>query len=405
MVYAQICKMPTALLTAFLALLVHLWKKGQSHMTIFALALTKRILVKFPKFAEVLMQACKGIQCEEQRKLRGVRDTEIRLNTQCKKDLQIIEVPVGDAARTSDNIVLPSYCAEQSDAMLSDDTCPIPWLWQLQVDIMKKSNSFGATEFSGSPCKQSEQTSRCEFFNMTDDTDVDLASDSDSKDLTDSSVEADIPIVANDHSIETRSIQSLTIGKSDRLSAEQAHITDPSVCEVVHGDADKGNAIEAGDIVVLERGVPQEYCNHIAIVTSVANCHCTVAVLDESRRYGIGECWPAYEDIALESTCLRLGTRVVISGLQNPRTKHLNDQVGIISKHPRQGHPVFVTKNACPASPQLTVCVAFEDAFIKERSALLEPRFLTNWQDACRRNSLTLADQVALLREATKTPS
>jgi len=59
------------------------------------------------------------------------------------------------------------------------------------------------------------------------------------------------------------------------------------------------------------------------------------------------------------------------------RTKHLNGLAGVISEHPREGHPTFIRKPSRPDKPRLTVCVVFSDPIAaKGRSALLEPQFL-----------------------------
>jgi len=126
-----------------------------------------------------------------------------------------------------------------------------------------------------------------------------------------------------------------------------------------------------------------------------------VVVLDETGQHGIGECWPNYENLILESTKLRIGTCVIVDGLINARTKHLNGQTGFISKHPRQNHPNFINKPARPDKPQLIVCVAFHDVSLKERSALLEPRFLMEWQEESLRVVQSLTETAALLSDAT----
>lgn len=146
-----------------------------------------------------------------------------------------------------------------------------------------------------------------------------------------------------------------------------------------------GKAVDRGDLVTLSnhQGVPQEYRACPAVVTKVEQSHCTVTVLDSNSSIGIGECWPGLAHIAIESCKLRLGTRVVVEGMSGAQTKHLNGLTGSISAHPREGHPVFIRKAAAPDKPQLRVCVSFDDPeAAKVKSALLEPRFLTPYDDA-----------------------
>lgn len=163
----------------------------------------------------------------------------------------------------------------------------------------------------------------------------------------------------------------------------------------VHGASQLGHAFasrkaakedaesyQIGDIVILGDGVPQEFRSCSAVVTKVELSHCTVVVLDDSKQFGVGECWPGLHDISLSSCSLRLGTSVVINGMTGPQTKHLNGQHGVVSQHPREGHPTFITKPSHPERPHLTVCVVFNSpAAAKRRSALLEPRFLQALDD------------------------
>ena len=83
-----------------------------------------------------------------------------------------------------------------------------------------------------------------------------------------------------------------------------------------------GAMMQCGDLVVLGDAVPQEYRGFHAIVTKVAESHCTVNDLDNSLQ--LGECWPSLHDVSLHSCLLRLGTHVVINGLACSRTKHFN---------------------------------------------------------------------------------
>lgn len=157
-------------------------------------------------------------------------------------------------------------------------------------------------------------------------------------------------------------------------------------------------SVHVGDVVVLGNRAPPEHRCSPAIVTTVAEAHCTVVVLDSSRRFGRGECWPGFEDIFPDSELLRLGTRVVIGDMQGTRTRHLNGLTGVISEHPRQGHPVFINKSETHATPQLAVCVVFDDCkSAKQRSALLEPRFLKAFDEVTLQTVQSLGEAVAML--------
>merc|ERR1712100_487962 len=79
--------------------------------------------------------------------------------------------------------------------------------------------------------------------------------------------------------------------------------------------------VQTGDLVILGDGVPTEYRYCPAVVTKVAESHCTVVVLDETRRSGLGECWPGFHDVALESLSCRLGTRIVVNNMHSRRTQ------------------------------------------------------------------------------------
>eukprot|EP00930_Biecheleria_cincta_P033139 TRINITY_DN22952_c0_g1_i1.p1 TRINITY_DN22952_c0_g1~~TRINITY_DN22952_c0_g1_i1.p1 ORF type:complete len:304 (-),score=66.24 TRINITY_DN22952_c0_g1_i1:506-1417(-) len=132
-----------------------------------------------------------------------------------------------------------------------------------------------------------------------------------------------------------------------------------------------------GDVVTLGLRVPEEYRGAPAVVTAVAEKHCTVVVLDESRRYGLGECWPGFEDLIIECRHWRLNSRVCISGLQSSKTNKLNGFCGTICVHKREGHPTLIRKPSMPDKPQLMVCVRLDDPELAgQRVVLLEPCFL-----------------------------
>lgn len=134
---------------------------------------------------------------------------------------------------------------------------------------------------------------------------------------------------------------------------------------------------QPGDIVTLGCRAPEEYRGAPAVVTAVAETHCTVVVLDESKRFGIGECWPSFQDLHIECRQLRIGSEVCIGGMQASKTKKLNGFSGKIRKHKREGHPFFIQKPSMPDTPQLCVCVRLDEPEMAgERVVMLEPRFL-----------------------------
>uniref|UniRef100_A0A7S1ABS0 Uncharacterized protein n=1 Tax=Noctiluca scintillans TaxID=2966 RepID=A0A7S1ABS0_NOCSC len=132
---------------------------------------------------------------------------------------------------------------------------------------------------------------------------------------------------------------------------------------------------EVGDTVVLGQRAPNEYRGSCAVVTQVAANHCTVIVLDQTHRFGVGECWPCFDDVLIQNCKGRLGMRVMIDGLTGAKTRKLNGFRGTVCVHPREGHPTFIRKAASP-DPQLTLCVALDEAVSGEKLVVLEPRFL-----------------------------
>lgn len=135
--------------------------------------------------------------------------------------------------------------------------------------------------------------------------------------------------------------------------------------------------LEAGDLVMLGAGVPAEFRNRQAVVRQSFDSHCTVIVLDDSLRFGTGECWPNFCDMQITSTGWRIGSRVRIAGLQSDRLKHLNGSTGSICAHKREGHPSFIVKSKGHVQPQLLLCIRLDDpAAAKEKLVLLEPRYL-----------------------------
>jgi len=197
-------------------------------------------------------------------------------------------------------------------------------------------------------------------------------------------------------------LQAFSLGESIReaeaseagAAAARAGAAAKAEAEAEAGLPEAVTEVEPGDLVLLGPGVPHEYRLCPAVVTKVAERHCTVVVLNSEQRIAVGECWPGFRDIAMvENRMLRLGTRVVVQGMQGQRTQRLNGFSGVVSLHPKQGHPTFVCKPSAPGQPQLTICVCFDDPEAAgERSALIEPRFLQPYDEAVQKMSNSLGD-------------
>jgi len=191
-------------------------------------------------------------------------------------------------------------------------------------------------------------------------------------------------------------LQAFSLGESFREAeaSEAGAAVSRAGAEAEAGLSEAVTEVEPGDLVLLGPGVPHEYRLCPAVVTKVAERHCTVVVLNSEQRIAVGECWPGFRDIAMvENRMLRLGTRVVVQGMQGQRTQRLNGFSGVVSLHPKQGHPTFVCKPSAPGQPQLTICVCFDDPEAAgERSALIEPRFLQPYDDAVQKMSNSLGD-------------
>jgi len=140
-------------------------------------------------------------------------------------------------------------------------------------------------------------------------------------------------------------------------------------------------ACAVGDVVLLSAVVPHEFRNSQAVITRTDTSHCTVCVLDETGRFGVGECWPSFADVKLVSATLRLGNRVVVDGCSGPQTRWLNGHAGTIVSHRREGHPCFVrSKRHLSRPPQFNVCICLEQPpSPSERLVLIEPRFLSEY--------------------------
>lgn len=78
----------------------------------------------------------------------------------------------------------------------------------------------------------------------------------------------------------------------------------------------------------------------------------------------------------------------------------MNGFSGVISVHPKEGHPTFVRKPSDPDNPQLTLCIRLDDpktAGSKTPTVLLEPRFLVPHDKFMRRVSTDLGATLAFL--------
>lgn len=164
----------------------------------------------------------------------------------------------------------------------------------------------------------------------------------------------------------------LPISESHELGDDADLVSEPT--DRLHGITEN---LEKGDLVILQRGLqPFSLCP--GVVKGVEGSSCTVAVLDESRSVFIGECRVAFSDVALIHSEWRLGTRVVLGGLQSSHMVHLNGLSAVICPHKRHGHPCFVHKPSSPNTGEwLTLCIRFDDPDKSSMHAvLLEPRFL-----------------------------
>jgi len=132
---------------------------------------------------------------------------------------------------------------------------------------------------------------------------------------------------------------------------------------------------QCGDVVILGRA-PPGFGQKPAIVTQVASGHCTAVVLDDKRRTAIGECWPSFQDLRVDSDIARLGARVRLSGFRSASKRQYNDCVGTVVAHPQEGHPCFIQKSGLP--PVAVVCVRLDcaSACSKPPSLMVEWRFL-----------------------------
>lgn len=135
---------------------------------------------------------------------------------------------------------------------------------------------------------------------------------------------------------------------------------------------------ELGDLIRLRHSMLAEQGLRLAVVTKVAERHCTCIILDKDLHAGITECWPSYGDFSIEHSAWRLGARVMFHGLTSSKNAKLNGFIGTIVVHPREGHPGFITKPANPDRRELVLCVRMH----KPKAAgvhvvMLEPRYMS----------------------------
>lgn len=145
------------------------------------------------------------------------------------------------------------------------------------------------------------------------------------------------------------------------------------------------DTIQTGDMIRLGQGASPDFRGCPAVVTHAGPAHCTVAVLDPSRRIAIGECWPNYCDCMLISSLGRLGSRVFLDGFQKGRGKFLNGSVGTIVLHKTEGHPSFVQRSCADSgiSPVLVCCVELDrPPSTKEKQVLIELSYMAKLPDA-----------------------
>lgn len=136
---------------------------------------------------------------------------------------------------------------------------------------------------------------------------------------------------------------------------------------------------EQGDLVVLGRNVTPRFQLCAAVVKEVHSDFCNVAVLDDSRSFVVGECSVDFREIIPVHQDWRVGSRLVVGGLQSSHMRHLNGLFATVCPHKRFGHPCLIQKPSAPNQALwLTLCLRFEDTAKSQiHGALLEPRFLT----------------------------
>lgn len=135
-----------------------------------------------------------------------------------------------------------------------------------------------------------------------------------------------------------------------------------------------------GDLVILGRRVQPEFQLCWAAVVSVEENFCKVAVLDTTKSFCIGECCPRFSEMLPVNSDWRVGSRLVIGGLQSSHMSQLNGLTGVVHPHKRHGHPCFLPRPGGPDDGRmwLNICIRLEDPEKASMHAvLLEPNLLS----------------------------
>lgn len=135
-----------------------------------------------------------------------------------------------------------------------------------------------------------------------------------------------------------------------------------------------------GDLVILGRRVQPEFQLCWAVVRSVEETSCRVAVLDATKSFCIGECCPEFSEVLPVNSDWRVGSRLIIGGLQSSHMKHLNGLIGVVHPHRKHGHPCFLPRpgDSDDGNLWLNICLRLENPEKASMHAvLLEPSLLT----------------------------
>lgn len=135
-----------------------------------------------------------------------------------------------------------------------------------------------------------------------------------------------------------------------------------------------------GDLVILGRCVQPEFQLCWAVVRTVQESSCQVAVLDATKSFCIGECCPKFSEMLPVNSDWRVGSRLVIGGLQSSHMKHLNGLTGLVHPHKRHGHPCFMPRpgESGDGNLWLNICIRLDDPQKASMHAvLLEPSLLS----------------------------
>lgn len=135
-----------------------------------------------------------------------------------------------------------------------------------------------------------------------------------------------------------------------------------------------------GDLVILGRRVQPEFQLCWAVVMCVEGSFCKVAVLDSTKSFCIGECCPRISEMLPVNSDWRVGSRLLIAGLQSSQMSHLNGLTGVVHSHKRHGHPCFLARPGDSDDDKLWlhVCIRLDDPEKGSMHAvLLEPNLLS----------------------------